>query len=75
MRLYPPDRLPTALCAELAKLTEAQVLTLLGEIVEPSFHTPFRTDEEFDEALAPITEAYRGAYNRLSAIATWSDAA
>ena len=74
-RLYPPDRLPTALCAELAKLTDAQVVTLLGEIVEPSIDGPFRVEEDFLEELEPVADAYCKAYARLFSISNWSDAA
>jgi hypothetical protein len=57
------------LIAELRKLDDEQILTLLGEIVEPSIYTPFDTSEDFDEALEPITDAYRAAYAKLNAIA------
>jgi hypothetical protein len=57
------------LIAELGKLDHQQILTLLGEIVEPSIYTPFDTSEDFDEALEPITVAYRAAYAKLNAIA------
>jgi hypothetical protein len=58
--------------AELAKLDQEQILSLLGEIVEPSIHTPFDVDalsDDFMEALDPVTAAYRAAYARLA----WQD--
>jgi hypothetical protein len=65
-------RLSPALVAELGKLNRAQLLDLLGEIVEPSIHTPFADDaqsEDFLEELEPVTAAYRAAYARLA----WQD--
>ena len=59
------------LCAELAKLDDAAILTLLGEIVEPSIHTPFATSEAFDDALTPVTDAYRDAYDHLVNAVNW----
>lgn len=58
-----------ALRDELGKLDREQLLQLLGEIVEPSIHTPFDAyaqSEDFMDELEPITAAYRAAYARLA---------
>lgn len=66
------NRLSDTLIAELGKLDRSQLLHLLGEIVEPSIHTPFAADaqtDDFLEELEPVTAAYRAAYARLA----WQD--
>lgn len=75
MPTRPHPSLPASLCAELAKLSDQQVLILLGEIAEPSIYSPFATEEDFDEAMSPVREAYRGAYDELLSIAQWEQAA
>ena len=60
-----PTTFSPALRAELGKLDVAQILDLLGEIVEPSIYTPFDYDEDFQETLSPVTDAYRETYSRL----------
>ena len=64
-----PTTFSPALRAELGKLDVAQILSLLGEIVEPSIHTPFDYDEDFQETLSPVTDAYRDAYKSLAYVA------
>lgn len=58
-----------ALRAELGKLDVVQILSLLGEIVEPSHGGPFDLDEDFLEALESVTDAYRDAYKSLAYVA------
>ena len=55
--------------AELGKLDIEQILSLLGEILEPSIHTPFDYDEDFADALIPVIAAYRDAYDDLACVA------
>ncbi len=65
--------LSPALRTELVKLTLAQQLDLLGELVEPSIRTPFDTNgdqqDEWFDVLAPVTEAYVAAFRALQAVA------
>lgn len=63
-----PATFSPALRAELGKLDVAQILSLLGEIVEPSIYTPFDYDEDFQEGLGPVTSAYQDAYKSLACI-------
>ena len=51
--------------AELAKLDDAQILALLGEIVEPSQGGPICTKDDFHEELTSIRDAYSKAYKGL----------
>lgn len=65
------SKLPAALRAELAKLDCEQMLELLGEIVQPSIHTPFADmTDEFADALLPVEQAYSAAYKSLEAVVT-----
>lgn len=66
------SELSPTLRAELGKLNEAQILNLLGEIVEPSWQTPFDInylDEQFQDALLPVEKAYQAAYPQLARFA------
>lgn len=49
----------------LAALDDAGIAALLGEILEPSVHSPFgpyAPSDELMDAMAPIARAYRKAY-------------
>lgn len=52
----------STLRAELAKLDDEQIATLLGEILEPSIETPFTMGDDLIDAMAPISAAYVTAY-------------
>lgn len=61
------------LTAMLGKLNEAEVLWLLGEIVDPSILCPFdldSMDEQFLNAMYPIATAYQGAFSQLERFAS-----
>jgi hypothetical protein len=67
------------LCAELKKLSPEERFDLLGQLLEPSIHSPF--DHDWDEedavtdALAPIADAYRLAYADVRAVLDEADEA
>ncbi len=58
-----------ALRTELAKLDDVAILTLLGEIVEPSQGCPFAISEELCGALEPVADVYRDLYVGLLRVA------
>lgn len=58
--------LPQSLRAQLATLDDAQIVELLGEILDASIASPFRTSDELYDALMPVSAAYRAAYDTLA---------
>jgi hypothetical protein len=57
--------LSPTLRAELAKMNDAEILHLLGEIINPSINSPFETSDDLNDELIPVNEAYCEAYRSL----------
>ena len=63
------DKLPPAAVAELRKLTPEQVVTLLGEILEPSRNSPFDLSDDLMDAMLSTSQQYRFMYESIAAAA------
>lgn len=56
--------IPATFRAQFANLTEAEVLIVLGWILEPAVNDPEpEISEDLIDALAPVTKAYTEAYD------------
>ena len=64
-----PDALPPQLVEQLERLTDGQRLTLLGGLIDmPGASVyEFQSDDVMD-ALLPVTEAYRAAYDKVRSV-------
>lgn len=60
------DALPDSFLAEARNLNDSQIVTLLGEILEPSYNGPFTIGDDLFDALMPVAKAYRDNFSALS---------
>jgi len=63
------DKLPSALVSELRKLNAEQVVTLLGDILDPGWSSPFDLSDEMGDALFDTARQFRADFALIEATA------